>query len=107
MMKPGAGPGADEMRFSRLQAAFSSGERTPSDIVHEVCERIAARGEDGVWIHLESEDKLLTRAQELKARRADVDELPLYGVPFAVKDNIDVGGRPYDGGVPRIRLYAR
>ena len=92
MMKPGAGPGADEMRFSRLQAAYSSGERTPVDVVHEVYKRIAARGEDGVWIHLESEDKLLARAQELEARRADADELPLYGVPFAVKDNIDVAG---------------
>ncbi len=100
MMKPGAAPGADEMRFSRLKAAYSSGERTPADVVHEVYLRIAARGEDGVWIHLESEDKLLARAQELEARRADADELPLYGIPFAVKDNIDVAGVPTTAACP-------
>ena len=100
MMKPGAGPGADEMRFSCLQAAYSSRERTPVDVVHEVCERIAARGEDGVWIHLESEDKLLARAQELEARSEDAGELPLYGVPFAVKDNIDVAGVPTTAACP-------
>ena len=100
MMKPGAGPGADEMRFSRLKAAYASGERTPADVVHEVYERIAARGEDGVWIHLESEDKLLARAQELEASSADAGVLPLYGVPFAVKDNIDVAGVPTTAACP-------
>ena len=100
MMKPGAAPGAEEMRFSRLKAAYSSGERTPADVVHDVCERIAARGEDGVWIHVESRDKLLARAQELDSRRADGCELPLYGVPFAVKDNIDVAGVPTTAACP-------
>lgn len=100
MMKPGAGPDVEEMRFSRLKAAYSSGERRPADVVHEFYRRIAARGEDGVWIHVESEDKLLTRTQELEARRADAGELPLYGVPFAVKDNIDVAGVPTTAACP-------
>lgn len=100
MMKPGAGPGVDVMRFSRLQAAYASGERTPVDVVHEVYKRIAARGEDGVWIHVEPEDKLVARAQELEARSADADEFSLYGVPFAVKDNIDVAGVPTTAACP-------
>ena len=100
MMKPGAGPGVDEMRFSRLQAAYASGERMSVDVVHEVYKRIAARGEDGVWIHLEPEDRLYARAQELEAHSADADELPLYGVPFAVKDNIDVSGVPTTAACP-------
>ncbi len=100
MMKPGAGPDVEEMRFSRLKAAYSSGGRRPADVVREVYRRIAARGEDGVWIHLESEDKLHARAQDLEARRADAGELPLYGVPFAVKDNIDVAGVPTTAACP-------
>ena len=70
------------------------------DVVHEVYERIAARGEDGVWIHVESEINLLTRAQELEARSEEASELPLYGVPFAVKDNIDVAGVPTTAACP-------
>ncbi len=100
MMKPGAAPYAKEMRFSRLKQSYSSGERTPVGVIHEVCERIAARGEDGVWIHVEPEEKLLARAQELEARRADAGALPLYGVPFAVKDNIDVAGVPTTAACP-------
>ncbi len=100
MMRPGAAPGAEEMGFSRLQAAYASGDQTPKGLVHQVCERIAARGEDGVWIHLEPEYRLLARAQELEARRADADALPLYGVPFAVKDNIDVAGVPTTAACP-------
>ena len=100
MMKPGAAPYAKEMRFSRLKTAYTSGERTLADVVHEVYRRIAARGEDGVWIHVEPEEKLLSRAQELETRRADSDSLPLYGVPFAVKDNIDVAGVPTTAACP-------
>ena len=99
MMK-GVAPHVEEMRFSRLRQAYSSGERTPVDIVLEVYRRIAARGEDGVWIHVEPEDKLLARAQELEARSADAPELPLFGVPFAVKDNIDVAGIPTTAACP-------
>ena len=101
MMKPGAAPGGEEMGFSRLQAAYVSGERTPVGVVHEVCRRIAARGEDGVWIHVEPEEKLLTRAQELEALRADAGALPLStAFPSRVKDNIDVAGVPTTAACP-------
>lgn len=100
MMMPGAGPHVEEMRISRLRGAYSSGGRTPSEIVHKICERVAARGNDGVWIHFESEEKLLKRAQYLETRRPDAGERPLYGVPFGVKDNIDVAGVPTTAACP-------
>ena len=99
-MMTGAAPQADSMGLSRLQRAYASGEQTPADLVRLICERIAARGEDGVWIHLEPEDKLLALAIELETRSAGAGELPLYGVPFAVKDNIDVAGIPTTAACP-------
>jgi allophanate hydrolase len=55
-----------------------------------IIDHLARRGEDGVWISTVSPADLLRRAAELDAS----GPLPLRGVPFAVKDNIDVAGLP-------------
>lgn len=60
--------------------------------------RIAARGDDGVWISLVPAAALRARADELAARGPA--GLPLYAVPFAVKDNIDVAGLPTTAACP-------
>jgi allophanate hydrolase len=58
--------------------------------------KLEQRGHDGVWISTVSPDDLLRRAAELDAG----GPLPLRGVPFAVKDNIDVAGMPTTAGCP-------
>ena len=56
------------------------------DRMKDVFPRIRARGDDGVWISTVDEADLLTRAAAVPAG------LPLSGLTFAVKDNIDVAG---------------
>lgn len=58
-----------------------------------------APGDDPVWIHRASADQLLAQIVALEAREAALPDraaamqaMPLFGVPYAVKDNIDVGG---------------
>lgn len=70
-----------------LSAAYASGKLTPEDVVADVYARIRDRGERPVWITLVDENAALERARS--APRG-----PLYGIPFAVKDNIDVAGLP-------------
>ena len=52
--------------------------------------------DDNAWIALPGMDALNQSLQNLAARLAqmggDLTRLPLYGIPFAVKDNIDVAG---------------
>jgi len=74
-----------------LTRAFQDGSLTPSTVVEDVLARIAERGEDGTWISVVPRDDLLRRAAELE-RHPDPATLPLYGVPFGVKDSIDVAG---------------
>ncbi len=56
-----------------------------------VADAIEARGEDGTWISVVSREDLLAAAQAIE-NRPGARALPLYGVPFGVKDSIDVAG---------------
>ena len=72
---------------------YATGALTPEGTMRRVAAQIRAAGEDGTWITTFPEAELVGRAQEL-ATRPGARDLPLYGVPFAVKDNIDVAGLP-------------
>ena len=60
---------------------------------------MADRGDDGTWISVVDRADLLVRAKELE-EQVDPASAPLYGIPFAVKDNIDVAGLPTTAGCP-------
>ena len=83
--------------IASLHAAYRSGERTPLDVVDAIIE---ATGTDPhhAWIHRLDADALRARARALMARGPD--GLPLYGVPFAIKDNIDLAGVPTTAACP-------
>lgn len=51
-----------------------------------------------VWISLRDTESLQVEAARIDARRADGADLPLAGLLFAVKDNIDVAGMPTTAG---------
>jgi allophanate hydrolase len=61
-------------------------------VAEEVLRRIAASGRDGVWISRMANDALVADAKALEARGPE--GLPLYGLPCAIKDNIDIAGLP-------------
>jgi allophanate hydrolase len=62
--------------------------------IERIFDAIAAEGLAPIWIALADRDVAVRRAR-------DVDPaLPLAGVPFAVKDNIDVAGMPTTAGCP-------
>lgn len=88
------------VRFEVLRAAYRRGTTTPVQVVEQVLEAIARRGDDHVWTTLADPMKIRGRARALAARVADIDTLPLYGLPFGVKDNVDVCGVPTTCGCP-------
>jgi allophanate hydrolase len=88
----------DAIDIAGLRARYLTGALTPHDVVRGVLSRIAAWGDDAVWIHRLGEDDLLAQAAALDGR--DRAALPLYGIPFVIKDNMDLAGHPTTAGCP-------
>jgi allophanate hydrolase len=90
--------------FTTLRALYASGELRPEDVVRAVYRRIAARGQDNVWIHLVPEADAVAAAR--RVANALPASAPLYGLPCAIKDNIDVPGLPSTSAFPPSRRVA-
>ncbi|MEG1768221.1 MAG: allophanate hydrolase [Comamonas sp.] len=71
--------------------AYAQGA-TPADLLEQ--QRQACDAGDTAWISIADSAQLQAQVAALAALEQSVgrDQLPLYGVPFAVKDNIDVAG---------------
>ncbi len=91
--------------FARLRAAYESGETTPVQVIAEVLARIAGYDDEAVWISRRPDAELLAEAEQLTARFGEIAGLPLYGLPFAVKDNIDVAGLPTTAACPAFEYH--
>ena len=98
-----AGLSLDLLTVARL---YQEGTVAPPQLLAEVLIRMHASQHSGIWIHRTPADVLITQGEELTRRRAAGEMLPLYGVPFAVKDNIDVAGMPTTAGCPAFSYVA-
>ncbi|MDP4021918.1 allophanate hydrolase [Methylobacterium sp. NEAU 140] len=80
-----------------LHAAYAGGH-DPRATVAAVYRRLAAIDDPGIFITLVPEAEALAAAAALGA--FDPAGRPLWGVPFAVKDNVDVAGLPTTAACP-------
>lgn len=102
-----AKPDTIELDLPRLTAGYRNSAFTPSIVIETIFDRIAARGDDGVWISLVGGDAALARARFLEGLpAAERAGLPLWGVPFSVKDCIDVVGQPTTSACPDYSYVA-
>ncbi len=85
------------MTLRALRAAYDGGA-TPLDVVEEVIARRRASSDPAIFIHAVADDDLRAQARDLMAKGPG--GMPLWGVPFAAKDNIDVRGIPTTAGCP-------
>ena len=89
-----------DLGVHNLRASYRAGSLSCRQVIDEVLKRIAQAGDDKVWINRVSDAELRATAEKLDARRNEIEMLPLWGIPFAVKDNIDVAGLPTTAACP-------
>jgi allophanate hydrolase len=86
------------MDIASLQGDYAAGGLTLADVLNGIYDRIEAEGLRPVWISLVPREAALAQAEALAG--GDRAKLPLFGIPFAVKDNIDVAGMETTAACP-------
>ncbi len=98
--------------ISTLTQRYAAGDLMPSQTVQTLLETLALSDRPEVWIHRLPQEALQARARELEQQANEFggalqERFPLYGIPFAVKDNIDVAGLPTTVACPEFAYVAR
>jgi allophanate hydrolase len=88
----------DNLEQSTLRERYRQGDVTPQGVVSGILQRLISGPENHVWISRVADEHLIARARFLQQQ--DMAMYPLYGIPFAVKDNIDVVGLPTTAACP-------
>ena len=82
--------------IANLQGLYRSGKLTPLQLVETLLQRMQGDDPHAIWISRLDADALRAYAAGLAGK----ESLPLYGIPFAIKDNIDLAGLPTTAGCP-------
>ena len=100
---------AHPLTIDDYAAAYANGA-SPRDLLLELQRRLEVGSPPGVWIALVDRAGIEAQIAAIEARAAHSVEaraaMPLFGVPFAVKDNIDVAGLPTTAACPAFRYVA-
>jgi allophanate hydrolase len=89
---------AIDLSFAALRVAYRDQRLTPRALMAQLRSRAASLSNYNAYIHLLSEAELEPLLLALEQRKPE--ELPLYGLPFAIKDNIDLAGIPTTAACP-------
>lgn len=91
------------MTVRKLLTGYRTESLDPEEVINRCYERIDQVSElQHIWIHLIPRNDALAAVQNLPPDR----NLPLWGIPFAVKDNIDVEGLPTTAACPDYKYVA-
>ncbi|MBB5575653.1 allophanate hydrolase [Rhizobium paranaense] len=90
--------------LASLRQAYTAG-LSPLKVMEEIIARCRASDDPAIFITTTPEDELRAAARELVERAPEPNSLPLWGIPFAVKDNIDVAGLPTTAACPAFSYH--
>lgn len=83
-----------------LRGQYLNGTLDPEEVIREIIRRAERDKEMNIWIEPPAEAQIAPFLAALK--ELNPQEHPLWGIPFAVKDNIDVKGLPTTAACPEF-----
>jgi len=88
----------ERLTIGWLRRSYAAGAVTPAEVVDEIVRRARADAAMNIWIS--PPDRASIEPHLARLRTLDPARAPLWGVPFAVKDNIDLAGVPTTAACP-------
>ncbi len=95
------------LTLSSLKKSYQQEKITPVEVIQSLLTDLEQRGDDGIWIYTLPKQTLIKRAASLTQMSASQrSQLPLWGIPFSIKDCIDVAGTPTSAACPAFAYEA-
>ncbi len=88
------------LTLEAVREAYASGKETPKSLFAQLRAQALAQKDFNAWIYLLSEDELQVYLDGLAHK--PLESTPLWGIPFAIKDNIDLANIPTSAGCKEL-----
>jgi len=92
-----------DLSITSLHNKYTDKELSLQEMLDYVLNAIEQTHHYNIWITVLSRKKLLEFIEKLPDQKTD--QYPLYGIPFAIKDNIDLVGVPTTAGCEKYAYY--
>lgn len=82
--------------LAKIRKEYESGSYSVRELWQQIHEKALELKPMNIWIHLLTEEEIEPYLTYIESHARE--ELPLWGIPFAIKDNIDLKGIPTTAG---------